>query len=276
MKIIMKKFYFINLLVLSLLIGLSSCKKEEVSLEEPELSITNNSNRDWVPSNAVILGFNEMYISGKLAPEDVTNDEVIVKISSNADPEGFEITLPTTFSSQNEGKIKYLFHRFSGTVSAANHTDAEKKKIKVSEYGDTISITIGDDIITKTIAFYSDEKLTYTFYNFSFSAVVFLNGYYYEGTENKSIDVWSTRDNQVVIIEGEWVDPSIYQGLPAFSRYKFDILLNDGWSYPADNMVGIYPFSELDPDGDTIFIKYNDKTYYTVYTETVTGPLQQY
>jgi hypothetical protein len=255
-----------NLIVLSffsLIIVLSSCKKDEQSIENPELDLSNSSSH----ATALTTSHPGLSISCRLAPEDVTDMSVTVKITSNADPDGLEIVKNVASGSYSESGTKYLYVSFNETIYVANHTNTEKKKIKVSELGDTVKVIVGNNIIEKKLIFVATEQLSYTFFANDFAGSLTLHGYSYDGTENKQVEVWSTRDDQKVPIDGEYNDPSAYQALPNFNSFSFWIPYNNGWSYPADTLVGIYPISDLDPDGDTIFIKYQNKTYFTPYFE---------
>jgi hypothetical protein len=57
----------------------------------------------------------------------------------------------------------------------------------------------------------------------------------------------------------EYDDPTQYQGLPSFNNYKKNIEFVDSWSNYDNQILGVYP------EGDTIFVKYNNKTYYSIY-----------
>jgi hypothetical protein len=88
-------------------------------------------------------------------------------------------------------------------------------------------------------------------------------------SESKQIDVWTTRDSQHVTLTGTWDDPTQYQGLPAFNNFTFSFTYNDGWSYPADKLVGIYP------EGDTLFVSYGSKIYKTLYNANTNNSLTE-
>lgn len=257
----MKKTVFIICTIAFFALVLNSCKKEEQSIEEPTLELTNSTSS----LTALYPGYEQLHYDFMVAPEDVTDGKITVKVTSDGDPIGFSFEVTTTASSYTEGKNRFLYQRATGIVYAANHTDADAKKIKVDPLGDDVVITIGNNVISNSLSFIGGETLKYTFWSTSSSATIFLYNYIYDGTENKQIEVWSTRDDQHVNIDGKWNDPSQYQGLPSFNNYSFDIDFNDGFSYPADTIVGVYP------EGDTIYVKYNNKTYRQYYKSSSNG-----
>ena len=261
----MKKTTIIVSTALLLMAVFSSCKKDEQSIDKPILVLEQGS----TSLSALRPGFDQLNYDLQVAPEDVNNGKVTIKVTSDADPLGFSFEASTTASSYVEGKIKFLLERATGIVYAGNHTDATAKRIKVDPAGDEIEITIGNNVISKTFPYVAGETLKYTFWSYDRSATVFLYNYIYDGTEAKQIEIWSTRDDQHVNIDGKWDDPSLYQGLPSFNNYSFGVKFLDGFSYPADTVVGIYP------EGDTVFIKYNNKTYWQVYNSSSNGPMME-
>lgn len=261
----MKKITFIIGVTIATAVIFSSCKKEEQSIEKAVLDVENNI----TGTNTLTTSYETMSFDGQVAPEDVTGGKITIKVTSNADPAGFEMQVSTTAGDYVEGKTRYLYERFTGLINAANHTDADAERIKVAPAGDVIKIVVGDNIIEKTINFDGAESLKYQFWNSSSSATIFLYGYTYSGSESKQIEVWTTRDSQHVTLTGIWDDPTQYQGLPAFNNFTFSFTYNDGWSYPADKLVGIYP------EGDTLFVKYGAKTYRTVYNANTNNSLTE-
>lgn len=260
----MKLRNLIGLTIFSLIIVLGACKKEDESIKEPELELSNNYSEE----TRLTTSNPDLDITGRVAPEDVSNMEITIRITSNADPDGIEVIRNLQSGSYTEGKVRYNYLSFFDQIHVANHTDESKRRIKVSELGDTLRVIVGDNIIEKTYVFNADEQISYHYFANDFAGRVRLDGYTYDGTENKQIEVWSTRDSQKVPINGKYRNPEDYQGLWNFDSYGFWIPFNNGWSYPADTIVGIYPISDLDPDGDTVFIKYNEVTYFTPYFET--------
>lgn len=261
----MKKLTFFILVTLALSAIFSSCKKDEQSIETPILVLSNSN----TALTALYPGFESLQYDLQVAPEDVVDGKITLKITTNADTIGFEFEVNTTAGNYTEGKIRYLYARATGLVKVGNHSDSTNKMIKVNPTGDELVIEAGNNIIVKSYPVICNEILKYSYWSSSSTASIFLYGYSYLGTETKQIEVWSTRDNQHVNVDGRWDNPSLYQGLPAFNNFNFRLSFNDGFSYPADTLVGIYP------EGDTLFIKYNTKTYWQLYNSSSTGLLNE-
>lgn len=261
----MKKITIIVLATLALAAIFNSCKKDEQSIETPIL-VLSNSNTNLT---ALYPGFESLQFDVQVAPEDVVDGKITLKFTTDADPTGIEIVATTTAGEYVDGKIKYQFARATGIIYVGNHTDAAAKRIKVDPTGDELVVTAGNNVITETYPVICSETLKYSYWSYDNSASLFLFGYSYDGTESKQVELWSTRDNQHLVINGLWDDPSQYQGVPSFNNFKFNFKYRDGFSILADNFVGIYP------EGDTLFIKYNNKTYWQLYKNSSTGLLTE-
>ncbi|MDD3859949.1 MAG: hypothetical protein PHW83_07110 [Bacteroidales bacterium] len=261
----MKKITTLFLLTVAIAAIFSSCKKDEQSIETPILVLTNSNTN----LTSLYPGFESLQYDLQVAPEDAVDGKITIKITTDADPTGFELELTTSAGEYVEGKVKYQYARATGIVYVGNHTNAEAKRIKVDPTGDEIVITAGNNVIIESYPVICTESLKFTFWSTDNTATIFLYGYSYDGSESKQIEVWSTRDDQHVNIDGIWDNPSLYQGLPSFNNYKFNIDFNNGFSYPADTLVGIYP------EGDTLFIKYNNKTYWNLYNSSSAGLLEE-
>lgn len=261
----MKKITTLFLLTVAIAAIFSSCKKDEQSIETPILVLTNSNTN----LTSLYPGFESLQYDLQVAPEDAVDGKITIKITTDADPTGFELELTTSAGEYVEGKVKYQYARATGIVYAGNHTNADAKRIKVNEAGDEIVIVAGNNIITKSFPVICSETLKYTYWNSSSSATIFLYGYSYDGTASKQIELWSTRDNQHVNIDGKWNDPTQYQGLPSFNNYNFEVNFINGFSHPADTVIGIYP------EGDTVYIKYNNKTYWQLYNSSSNGLMKE-
>lgn len=254
----MKNLIKFTTIIFALVLMFSSCKKEEMSLLNPELSLSGDDTKLTIVEK-------QLSINGKIAPEDAVDGKITLKITSQADPTGFEISLDLSDGDFTDSGVKYLYKSFVSSVYASNHTSADSKMIKVAETGDIIKVTVGSDIISKTFQVDCSEVLSYSF--MSSEGIIFLYGYNYDGTENKTVEVWSSRDDQHIPLTGVWDDPSQYGALPSFTDYSFDVNYVDGWSSEENKQVGIYP------EGDTLFVSYGDKIYYSVYNQS--SPVMQ-
>lgn len=262
----MKNVFRISVFFLAAVLMFSSCKKDEMSILNPELTLSGTDNTPFK------LNYSEpqLDISGKIAPEDAVNNQITVKVTSKADPVGFELTYDLTDGDYVDGKTKYLYKSFFGTIYAANHTDADKKYIKVGETDGEITVTVGDNLVTKTYAILNEDILSITYDIGSFGYLQ-LYGYSFDGTENIQIEGWTGYDDTHITFDLEYIDPAQYQALPKFNIYEYQIKYNiDNWSSFADSSLGVY-----DPEiqTDTFFLKYDDKTYYSVFKTDTRAPL---
>lgn len=258
----MKNVFRISVFFLAAVLMFSSCKKDEMSILNPELKLSGTDNTPFK------LNYSEpqLNISGKIAPEDAVNNQITVKVTSKADPVGFELTYDLTDGDYVDGKTKYLYKSFSGTIYAANHTDVDSKYIKVGTDDAKITVTVGDNLASETYDILSDEIITIS-YTLNFLQ---LYGYSFDGTENKQIEAWSTRDDQHIPLDLKYDDPAQYKVLPPFNTYEYNLKFNDSWSNMADSSIGVYlPEDKV----DTLFLKYNGKTYYSIYGTDTHAPL---
>lgn len=256
-----RKIAYFLILSAFIAVTFTSCKKDEKGIENPELTL--KGNRDISILN---LYQNTIEVSGRVSPDDVSGDQITIKITSNADPTGFEISLNLSEGSYTEGKNKYVYKSFSASVNAANKTDAEKKRIKVNADGDVIKVVLGNNIIEKTISIDCQEVVTLTYWPSSYTATAFIYGYNFNGTENKQLEAWTTRDDQHIPLVANAFDVT-YQSNQSFTNYTYDITFIDGWSSYTQGYLGIYP------EGDTIFVKYNDVNYFSILDNNTFSPL---
>lgn len=138
----MKANLFYSVLLLVVVFAVSSCKKDEQSLKSPELLLEGN----YDGMTSLNLAQKTLKISGKIAPESAVNNKISIKVTTNEDPVGFEFIADLTDGDVVDGKIKYLYKSFSTTISAANHTDAAAKYIKVASTTDNIKIVVGNGL----------------------------------------------------------------------------------------------------------------------------------
>lgn len=264
----MKKNLKILSLLLLAMIFIYSCQKEEMSLENPELRL----NSYLSEGNPLNCSQSELEVYCKIAPEDANNNQITVKYTSEADPTGIEITYDLEDGDYTDGSTKYLYKKFSDKIYAANHTDAENKYLKVAPDGDIINVVVGENIVSNTFIFDGEDIITCTYWSLS-EATIFIYGYNFDGTENLKIQAWTTRDNQPIDIDLNFNNPAQYQVAPQFSNYDYNINFVDSWSSIPDTLLGVYP-PEDKPD--TLFFKYNNKTYFSVYNSNTHLPLEEF
>ncbi len=263
----MRKLLKISVLLMVVVLTFSSCKKDEMSIEKSELAL---SGKDDI--NLKLNYYQpDLEIRGKIAPEDAVDGKVTIKVTSDADPTGFEFTLDLTDGSYVDGKTKYLYKSFYGTIYAANHTDADGKRIKVGATDGKITVTVGNNLASDNYSVSSDQILSKTYWANDDAASIFIYNYEFDGSENLSIEAWTHRDNTPITIDMKYSDPAAHQGLPKFNSYNYTVKFKDAWSNQSDTSLGTYH-----DIADTVFIKYNNKTYYSVYKESTSAPLLEF
>lgn len=246
--------------VLAIGFAFASCgEKEEMGVEENtvDVLIDNDENR-----SSLNLYDNEFSVDARLIPDGL--DSVVdVKITSNADPTGFTQSVNLTDGNYVDGKIKYLYKRFNKSFSVGLFTDAERKLIKVGADGDIVTINIGDGLHIEQIPFDSGTSVAISYwsqvYDNSIESTVFVYDYNFDGTQNPSIEVWTSYDDTKVTYNLEWNDPTQYNGLPEFNNYDIgvDFAIN---SATGSGKIGA-------TEGCTVYIKYNNKIYTSVFKE---------
>lgn len=259
----MKRYLVYSVLLLVAVSVFSSCKKDEMSLKAPELILKG----DYNGVTTLNLSQNKLSISGKLVPESAVDNKISIKVTSNADTVGFEFTAKLSDGDVVDGKTRYLFKKFSENIYAANHTNATAKYIKVASTTDIIKVVVGSNIIQKTYPVNCQEVLTLTYWPSSLSGTLFLHGHTFSGSENKQVEIWTIRDPQHVPMTLVYNDPTQYQGLPSFNNFQVNLDFIDGFSSIPNSIIGI------NPSGDTVYIRYNSKTYFSVFNSNTFAPL---
>lgn len=247
-------------------VAFSSCKeKEESSVAENtvDVIIDNDENR-----STLSMYDNSFKVDARLIPDGL-EDSVEVKITSNADPEGFTTTVKLTDGDYVEGKIKYLYKKFYKDFDVALFTDADRKTIMVGSQGDIVKIDIGNGLHVEEISFDPSTSVALTYwsqvYENSIESTCFIYEYGFDGSQSPSIEVWTSYDDTKVSYNMEWNDPTQYNGLPDFNNYNIgiDFTIN---SSTGNGKIGA-------SDGCTVYIKYNEITYTSVFHETTSDDL---
>jgi len=265
----MKNLLKISLLFVAVLVMFSSCKKDEMSITSPELTLTGDDEVNY----ELNVYQEDLSISLMVAPEDAPDGEITVKATSIEDPTGIEFTIKLSDGDYTEGKVKYLYKRGSDIIYAANHTDADAGKLKVSPNGDVITVVVGDNLISDTYNVNCEDKVALTYWGEA-EATIFVYGYSFDGSENLTVQAWSSRDISPLDIDLEYNDPTQYNGLPSFNNYSYTFSFVDSWSSYNDTLMGIYPTST--GIADTVFVKYNNVTYYSVFPTNTFMPMSTF
>ena len=264
----MKNLLKLSVIMFAIVFSFASCKKEKIDedISNPDLYLSIYS------GDAEVLNFNETHlkVSGRLTP-DFAGDEVVIKVITGEYPDGYEITASVGAElTYEEGDYIYHYRAFAADFQIANHTNDTSDYIKISPNDTQVKVILGDNLAEETFPINSNEILLHTYWDIN-NSTLFLYGYSFDGTEAKSIEAWTTRDDVPVTFNMEWSDPSVYNGLPPFNDYTVSIPFWDGWSSQDDLTLGIYY-----DDADTIFIKYDNKTYYSLHNVSTHEPLTEY
>lgn len=264
----MKNVLKLSMLMLAIVLTFASCGKEKIdkNIPAPVLDL------EVYSGDAEELNFNEAHlkISGQVAP-DFDGSEVTLKVITGEYPDGYELTASLSEEKTYEdGDYIYHYKSFATDFKIANHTDADLEYIKISPEDTQVEVIMGDNLAEETFPINNNEILEHTYWNIN-SSTLFLYGYSFDGSETKTIEAWTNRDDIPVTFNMEWSDPSVYNGLPPFNDYTVSIPFWDGWSSQDDLTLGIYY-----DDADTIFIKYDNKTYYSLHNVSTHEPLTEY
>ncbi|MBN2663907.1 MAG: hypothetical protein JXR68_09690 [Bacteroidales bacterium] len=264
----MKNLLKLSVVMFAIVLSFASCKKDKIheDISIPELYL------EIYSGDAVELNFNETHlkVSGRLTP-DFEGDEIAIKVITGQYPDGYEIiTSVGPEVTREDGDYIYHYRTFATDFQIANHTNDTSDYIKISPNDTQVKIVLGDNLAEKTFPINNNQILKLTYWNIN-SSTLFLYGYEFDGTETKSIEAWTTRDDVPVTFNMEWSDPSVYNGLPPFNNYTVSIPFWDGWSSQDHLTLGIYY-----DNTDTIFIKYDGKTYFSVHNITTFEPLTEY
>jgi len=240
-----------------------ACEQEHKSIEKNEFTIQ----PDYEDLHVLNLYQNKIKVEACLIPEQTNAESLSVKVFSNADPVGFEKQLQLEPGSWFSANTHYNYVGILTTITAANHTNAERGFIKVSDSTDLIRISIGENLFARTIPINCKEVLLLTYWNLSNEATVFLYGHSFKGTETKTFSLWTSADPQLLHFTGTYSNPQLFQQPPPFTNYSIDFgFSNNGISNPPD-ILGI------SNNNEKIFVIYNDKTYWSDYKINTFEPL---
>lgn len=260
----MKNVIKFSVLMFAIVLTFSSCKKELIdkNISAPVLEL------ECYSGDATELNFNEPHlrIDGQVAP-DFQGTEITLKVVTGEYPDGYEITVSLSEEkTYEEGDYRYHYKSFSADFKIANHTDDDLEYIKISADDTQVKVIMGDNLRVASFPINNDEILQLTYWNIN-SATLFLYGYEFDGSQAKSVEMWTSRDAEHITFDLEWNDPTQYQGLPAFNNYNVDVAFWDGLSSQDDLTLGIFY------ESDTIYVKYDGKTYYSIHDVTTHEPL---
>ncbi len=241
---------------------LASCKKEEENLSNSEMELSADYNGVWTLN----LYQNKLDIRGKIAPKIAPNNQIELKISSNADPTGFKMLANLTDREFSENKVTYLYKDLYETVSAGNFTDGSRKIIKVNPEGDYIKVMLGDNVINGSFPIDCHDVLQLTYWPYDHTATLFVSGYNFSGNEDKQVYVWTSRDPYPIQIQLQYDNPLQYAARPNFSSYSTNLTFVDDYSaYP--NYLGVFF------QNDIVFVDYNGTVYRSVLGVNTIAPL---
>lgn len=242
----------------------SGCKKEDVNLETPSITLDENNdfNDEFTSLN---IDNNELSISAMLPP-DLVGDSVDIKISSDSDTDGFILRVKTDVREYTDGNQNVIYRSVSKTIYAAAFTDAERRYIKINSDQEEVHVSIQDDLVSGSYPVDGREAISVTFWPTWSECTVFLYGRDFEGNESKSIEVWTTSDDTQITINGVFNDPTQYNAPPAFNDYTFTLTFVEGSSNQSQGEIGA-------ADGDVVYIKYSGVTYNIPFRTSSSSPI---
>ncbi|MBN2891717.1 MAG: hypothetical protein JXL97_07610 [Bacteroidales bacterium] len=262
----MKNLLKFSFLLLAVLVAFSSCKKDKIDVNsEPSMSLSQDDNE----LTTLNMTDNELEIYGVVAP-DFDGDQVEIKIITNAHPEGIIKTLDLSDEKTVEKDDEIIhFRSFAYDFKIAYFDDDTRDLIKIAADETEITVQVNDGFLSGTYPVNTEDILQFTYWNIN-SATLFIYGYDFDGTQAVSVEAWTSRDDTPIDVDLTYNDPTVYNGLPAFNDYEASIPFWDGFSSFQDTTLGIYY------DQDTIFFKYEGKTYYSEHNVNTFAPLLEY
>jgi len=240
-----------------------SCKREDINISENEFTIE----PDYENLTILNLKQNKIAIRAYLIPETANGTNIDVKISSNAEPDGYVLSVPLKDGSYFQANTNYHYKGIETYIFAANHSDSTKKYIKVNFPSDVINISIGDNMYSKAVPVYSQEILTMTYWPESMESTLFLWGLKYQGDENKNFECWTSYNKTPKPFTGIYNNPLQYQSLPEFENFSVDLTFTNNLSSSDPDVL------KLRNEGDTVFVRHAGTTYYSLFKQNTFAPL---
>ncbi|NLF43176.1 MAG: hypothetical protein GX587_10815, partial [Bacteroidales bacterium] len=240
-----------------------SCKREDLNISENEFTIK----PDYDDLTMLNLKQNKIAIRAYLIPEITNESNIDVKVSSNADPDGYILSVPLKDGTYFQANTNYHYRGIETYIFAANHSDSTRKFIKVNAPTDAINISIGDNIYSKAVMISSQEILSMTYWPESMESTLFLWGLKYQGDEQKNFECWTSYNKTPKPFTGIYNNPMQYQNLPEFENFSVDLTFTNNLSSSVPDVL------KLQNEGDTVFIKYAGKTYYSLFKRNTFAPL---
>lgn len=258
-----KKVLFHLIVFLFVFLTVVSCKREDLNISENEFTIK----PDYDDLTMLNLTQNKISVRAYLIPELANESNIDVRVSSNADPNGYTLSVPLKDGSYFQANTVYHYRGIETYIYAANHSDSTKKYIKVNFPSDVINISIGDNIYSQAVPVSSQEILTMTYWPETMESTLFLWGLKYQGDEQKNLEVWTSQDKIPVVISGAYNNPLQYQSLPEFENFSVDLEFTNNLS---SNVPEVF---NVQNEGDTVFVRYAGKTCYSMFKQNTFAPL---
>lgn len=251
----MKKIIFI---CAAFIVMFSACKKEQVSLDEAEITLSGEKE----VLTKLNLYNNEIDYDIML-PSDLDISEVELKITTEADPTGIVVVANLSKGSYKDGKKEVNYLRATGILQVGAFSDVDREMIKVKSTTDKVTVVVGDDIVSGSMDMDAKQVLSITNWpeitTDLVDATIFLYGYSFDGSENPKVIISSSHDSKKVEIMGDYNDPTQYNGMPAFNTYDFDISFQRNGN-TSGQTIGV-------TDGCEIYIEYKNTIYVGIFNE---------
>ncbi len=255
----MKNLFKISIALFAIFSVFTSCKKDTLDLEESVINHKiNGSDKAWAEDYDISFW-------AYLVPGTISEDKVDIKVTSEADPEGFIIEGTVSDYVYEGDDAKYNTQSVANHFDAAAITDADKKWIKVNPDGDVITVTIGDNIITETIEFTKPQDPLLVS-NISISGDGYISGdvrYYNEDTDLTNVQMYSNTQETPIT-----VDPYTEISDDGYAETSVDLGRHFGYTiynvvlvYRPEDAPGFENEIVVDSVSDNLYVIIDDQTF---------------
>ncbi len=255
----MKPVIKIFVLLFSVSILMSACKKDEKDLENSYISFISSENGLWAVDNDL------RYIAN-LKPGSISGAKATVTFTSQADPEGFSVEIGYYNTTIESGRDVYKVQQIDGRFKVGASTDADEMFLKVNPDGDVVTVTVGENVISKTISFEKKyDPLMVA--DITISGTGYISGeieYYNETADRPEISMYSGTD-PTLVTTAPWADigdngyiASDVTTNDPFGRTMYSVsLVYDADQAPANLTNAVM----VNFDDDVLAVVIGDKTF---------------
>lgn len=263
----MKKITLFMLLASMLVISLSNCTEQEIKQRET----TEYGSSLYLDSLQLNMTNPDVDIEARYPPGEEPG-KTKIHISTNANPDGMTFSaIPEESEYWEAFGDKWEEMKSTITVQVAEENREEYRQIKVNPNGDQLTINVDDGAYVKTYPVNMRYFTTITFWTFvdptNTEATLFLYDISKGSQDSPSVNISSDSDPTGFNMTTEYIDPMIYGHPAPFHNYTVDFYVtNSGQSNPSSKTLQVN-------EGEKIYVKYRDKTFYMTAFHEIHWPM---